>query len=145
MTLDVMKLLPPGMSGPRDLAFWIFVMVTVMGTLRSLIHLLAPDGGAASIAGLSLSGTYGANVVALFGQWGASQLVLAMVFWMVILRYRALVPLMWMVVVAEQLLRIVAGRLKPLTSSRVPPGAYGTYALLALSVGMLLCRLWHPS
>lgn len=63
-----------------------FVLLAIMSTARSLVHLLAPDGGAASIAGINLAVAGGSNIVAIFSQWGASQLLLAFVQWLVIWR-----------------------------------------------------------
>ena len=111
-----------------------FVLLAIMSTARSLVHLLAPDGGAASIAGINLAVAGGSNIVAIFSQWGASQLLLAFVQWLVIWRYRFLVPAMLAVVALEQLLRIFAGRLKPLEVDKAPPGQYGTYIVLVLSL-----------
>jgi hypothetical protein len=116
-----------------------------MSTARSLVHLLAPDGGAHTIAGITLDVAGGPNIVALFGQWGASQLVLACLQWVVVLRYRFLVPAMLAIIVLEQLLRILAGRLKPLVLDSPPPGAYGTYAILGLALIFLALALrQHP-
>jgi hypothetical protein len=42
------------------------------------VHIFAADGGANSIAGIAVDVEGGANIVAMFGQWGASQLLLAM-------------------------------------------------------------------
>jgi hypothetical protein len=129
-------------SGSRwSLGF--LILVTVMSTARSLIHLLAPDGGAHTIAGITLDVAGGPNIVALFGQWGASQLVLACLHWVVVLRYRFLVPAMLAIIVLEQLLRILAGRLKPLILDSPPPGAYGTYVVLGLALIFLAIELRH--
>ncbi|NBT77600.1 MAG: hypothetical protein EBT04_03910 [Betaproteobacteria bacterium] len=129
-------------SGSRwSLGF--LILVTVMSTARSLIHLLAPDGGAHTIAGITLDVAGGPNIVALFGQWGASQLVLACLQWVVVLRYRFLVPAMLAIIVLEQLLRILAGRLKPLILDSPPPGAYGTYVVLGLALIFLAIELRH--
>jgi hypothetical protein len=129
-------------SGSRwSLGF--LILVTVMSTARSLIHLLAPDGGAHTIAGITLDVAGGPNIVALFSQWGASQLVLACLQWVVVLRYRFLVPAMLAIIVLEQLLRILAGRLKPLILDSPPPGAYGTYVVLGLALIFLAIELRH--
>ena len=129
-------------SGSRwSLGF--LILVTVMSTARSLIHLLAPDGGAHTIAGITLDVAGGPNIVALFGQWGASQLVLACLQWVVVLRYRFLVPAMLAIIVLEQLLRILAGRLKPLILDSPPPCAYGTYVVLGLALIFLAIELRH--
>jgi hypothetical protein len=120
-------------------------LATVMSTARSLVHLFAPDGGAHTIAGIALDVAGGPNIVALFGQWGASQLVLACLQWVIVLRYRFLVPGMLAIIVLEQLLRLLAGRLKPLVLDAPPPGAYGTYAVLGLGLVFLALALrQHP-
>jgi hypothetical protein len=130
--------------GPKG-PFYFLVLLAVVGTARSLIHMFAADGGAASIAGLAVDVAGGANLIALFGQWGASQLILAGLQWLVILRYRFLTPLMLAVVVLEQLLRLVLGRLKPLQVATPPPGAIGSQLLLPLAALALLWSLRPPA
>ena len=125
----------PYQGGRAPLLF--LVLIAFVSTARSLVHLLAPDGGAGSIAGINLGVAGGANIVAVFGQWGASQLVLALLQWLVIFRYRFLLPVMLVVLVSEQLLRLLAGRLKPLQIDTPPPGAYGTYVVLVLGLVFL--------
>jgi hypothetical protein len=115
------------------LSLHLFVMMTVIGTGRSLVHIFKRDGGANSIAGIPLQGVSGENIVSLFGQWGSSQLLLAVIHWIVILVYPGLVPLMLATVILEQLLRLGVGRLKPLQVPRPPPGAYGTKLLLPVA------------
>jgi len=119
--------------GPK-LPFYFLILIAFVSTARSLVHLLAPDGGAGVIAGIDVAVQGGANIIALFGQWGAVQLILALFYWLAILRYRFLVPAMLGVVVIEQLLRLGVGWLKPLQVSRPPPGAIGSELLLPLAV-----------
>ena len=78
----------------------------------------------------------------MFGQWGASQLILALFYWMIILRYRSLTSLMLTVVALEQLLRLGMGQVKPLVVSAPPPGAIGSQLLLPLAVVALVWSLW---
>lgn len=135
------RLLPPiseEYEGP-PIPYYYLVLVAVVSTARSLVHILAPDGGASSIAGLAVDVAGGVNIVAMFGQWGASQLVLALFYWLAILRYRFLVPLMLAIVSLEQALRIGVGQLKPVEVAAPPPGEIGSYILLPLS---LLALLW---
>lgn len=138
------RLLPPEQHARHRLNWrdWLLVVVACVSTIRSFIHLLAHDGGAMSIAGINLDLAGGHNIIAIFAQWGASQLVLALMYWVVILRYRTLVLLMWMIILVEQLLRIIAGHLKPIATDAAPPGAYGTYILLAVSLLVLVFSLW---
>ena len=133
-------------STPADykgspLAFYFLILVAVLGTVRSLIHIFAPDGGASSIAGLAVDVAGGANIVAMFAQWGASQLILALYYWLAILRYRFLVPFALGIVVLEQLLRIWAGHLKPINIAAPPPGEIGSYVLLPIGLIALLLSL----
>ena len=98
------RIFPPELDAYRGtrLAFYFFVLVTMASTVRSLIHMFAPDGGAPSIADLAINVEGGANLVALFAQRGASQLILAVFYWLAIIRYRGLVPLMLLIVALEQ-------------------------------------------
>lgn len=141
--MDWSRLLPPPCDDYRGsrLAFYFLVLVAVVSTARSLVHILAPDGGAGSIAGLAVDVAGGANIVAMFGQWGASQLILALFYWLAILRYRSLVPLMLAVVLLEQALRIGVGQIKPVEVAAPPPGEIGSYILLPLSLLALLLAL----
>jgi hypothetical protein len=119
--------------GPRS-AFILFVVISIVSTIRSLIHIFFADGGASSIAGISIDVQGGKNIVAIFGQWGASQLILALMYWLVIIRYRFLVPAMLGLTFVEQLLRLGVGRIKPLVEvTGTPPGAIGSLILLPLT------------
>ena len=122
-------------------SFWFLLVVTLTSTARSLVHMFAPDGGAGSIAHITLNVPGGQNIVAIFSQWGASQLVLACMQWAVVLRYRFLVSAMLALVALEQLLRFLAGQLKPLQVESAPPGAYATYVIFVLSLLFLVLSL----
>ena len=124
------------------LPYYILILVAGIGTVRSLIHIFAPDGGAGSIAGMDLTVSGAAEVIFAFALWGSAQLIYALLQWVVILRYRALVPLMWGLQLLETLGRMLVGRLKPVTFAHTPPGAYQNYLYLALSILMLALALW---
>jgi hypothetical protein len=123
------------------IAFYFLVIVAAVGTGRSLMHIFAADGGANSIAGLAVDVEGGTNIIAIFAQWGASQLILAIFYWLAILRYRFLTPFMLSVVVLEQLLRMGAGQLKPVVVASSPPGEIGNYILLPLGLIALFLSL----
>ncbi len=127
------------------LPLYFFILIAVIGTVRSCIHIFSHDGGAGSIAGMNLD-VGGANEVILaFALWGAEQLIYALIQWVVILRYRSLVPLMWGMQLLETMGRMLIGQLKPITFSHTPPGAYQNYIYLLLSVAMLALSLWSAS
>lgn len=119
------------------LPLYVFILVAVIGTVRSLIHIFAPDGGAGSIAGMDLSVAGARGIIFAFALWGSAQLVYALIQWLVILRYRSLVPFMWAVQFLETLLRILVGHMKPVTFAHTPPGAFQNYVYLPLAVVML--------
>lgn len=121
---DLAALLPanPSTAGGPALAWWIAVLYLCVITVRSLIHMLAVDGGAQSIATIDVSVAGGANIIAIFGQWGAIQLLLALLLWVLLLRYRGLVPLVLLVFILEPALRALAGHLKPVVTEGVAPG-----------------------
>jgi hypothetical protein len=124
------------------LPFYVFIVVVAVGTVRSFIHLLAPDGGAGSIAGMDLAVAAASGIVFAFALWGSAQLIYALLQWLVILRYRSLIPLMWAVQILETLLRELVGHTKPVVFAHTPPGAIGNSIYLPLSVVMLALALW---
>ena len=121
---DLAALFPanPTIAGGPVLAWWIAVLYLCVITVRSLIHMLAVDGGAQSIATIDVSVAGGANIIAIFGQWGAIQLLLALLLWVLLLRYRGLVPLVLLIFILEPALRALAGHLKPVVTEGVAPG-----------------------
>ncbi len=124
--------------GPA-LAFWITAAYLVLVTVRSVIHLVSPDGGAESIATIDTSVEGGANIIAIFGQWGAIQLLLAALLWVLVLRYRGLLPLALLALTIEPLLRELAGALKPVETMGTAPGAaLNTAALVLVALTFLL-------
>lgn len=124
------------------LPFYIFLLIAMIGTVRSFIHVLAPDGGAGSIAGMDLGAGGASGIILAFALWGSAQLIYALIQWIVILRYRSLVPFMWAVQLLETLLRILVGNIKPVTFAHTPPGAIENIIYLPLSLLMLGLALW---
>ena len=96
-------------------SFWFLVALNVLVTVRSLIHMLAADGGANSIAGLNVDGAQGDNLISIFSTWGLSQLLLALATWAVVARYRPFVPMMLALNLVEQ------GRSKRCVATIKPP------------------------
>ncbi len=133
-------LLPPvadnAIRGSR-IPFYLLIVTALVGTVRSLIHIFAPDGGAGSIAGMNLAVSGADEVIFAFALWGSEQLIVALLQWVVILRYRSLVGLMWAVQFLEILGRMLVGQLKPVTFAHTPPGAIGNYVYIVLSLLML--------
>lgn len=119
-------------------SFIFFITLNSLATLRSLAHIFLPDGGAGSIAGLDTEVAGGQNIIAMFGQWGLAQLLLALAMWGVIFYARGLVPLGLVFASLDWGGRLLVGSLKPLEVLDSPPGAFGSYILFPLC----LLALW---
>jgi hypothetical protein len=121
----------PNYQGTRFSLIFLIVLTSVT-TLRSLAHVFLPDGGANSIAGLDVSVAGGSNLVALFAQWGYTQLLLSVMMWGVIVFARSLVPFALLVQALDWGGRILVGLMKPVEVASPPPGEIGSYVLLPL-------------
>ena len=124
MKFDFKKLLPnnsTSFEGFRAIrivtAIYLFVMVG-----RSCIHLCAADGGAQSIAGIDTSVEGGDNIIAIFHQWGAIQLILAVLLFVLFFRYPGLTPLILLTLALDPVMRFIAGQMMSVTSTGTPPG-----------------------
>jgi hypothetical protein len=124
MKLNTKKILPKDPS--TFIGFRAIRMLTALyllvAVVRSCIHLFAEDGGAESIAGVDTSVNGGDNIIAIFHQWGAIQLILALLLFLLFFRYPGLTPLILITLAADPILRWVAGRMLPLTTVGTPPG-----------------------
>lgn len=144
MKFDIKKLLPniptkfEGFRAVRIVtAIYLLVMV-----VRSCIHLFAADGGAQSIAGIDTSVEGGDNIIAIFHQWGAIQLILAVLLFVLFFRYPGFTPLILLTLVLDPVMRFIAGQMMSLTSTGTPPGealnAAAFYLLALLFIASLI-------
>lgn len=97
----------------------IFLLLTVA---RSSIHLFSSDGGANVIAGIDISVAGGDNIVAIFHQWGATQLLLALFLTLLFFYYSGMTPLIVLILAMDPVVRLVAGKMKSVTTDAPPPG-----------------------
>ena len=107
--------------GYRAVRVITFLYLLVVVT-RSAIHLFAPDGGAQSIAGIDTSVAGGNNIIALFHQWGAIQLLLAFLMLAIFFAYPGLTSLVILFLALDAPLRALAGQMGAIESARTPPG-----------------------
>jgi hypothetical protein len=144
MKIDAKKILPKdptvfiGFRSVRILlAMYMFVIV-----VRSCIHFFSSDGGANSIAGIDISVEGGDNIVAIFHQWGAMQLLLVLLLYVLFFRYPGLTPLIALTLVIEPIFRLISGKIMPVTTEGTPPGealnGVSFYALAALFIASLI-------
>ena len=144
MKFDIKKLLPnnpakfEGFQAVRIVtAIYLLVMV-----VRSCIHLFAADGGAQSIAGIDTSVEGGNNIIAIFHQWGAIQLILAVLLFVLFFRYPGFTPLILLTLALDPVMRFIAGQMMSLTTTGTPPGealnAAAFYLLALLFIASLI-------
>ena len=117
-------------------AIYLLVMV-----VRSCIHLFAADGGAQSIAGIDTSVEGGNNIIAIFHQWGAIQLILAVLLFVVFFRYPGFTPLILLTLALDPVMRFIAGQMMSLTSTGTPPGEALNGAAFYLLALLLIASL----
>ena len=145
MKLDIKKVFPNNLSkfeGFRIIRFITVLYLSVM-VARSCIHLFAADGGAQSIAGIDTSVEGGNNIIAIFHQWGAIQLILAVLLLVLFFRYPGLTPLILLTLILDPILRFVAGQQMSLTTTGTPPGEALNGASLYLLLVLFLGSLWN--
>ena len=144
MKFDIKKLLPKNptkFEGFRAVRIVTAIYLLVM-VVRSCIHLFAADGGAQSIAGIDTSVEGGNNIIAIFHQWGAIQLILAVLLFVLFFRYPGFTPLILLTLALDPVMRFIAGQMMSLTSTGTPPGealnAASFYLLALLFIASLL-------
>ena len=147
MKLDAKKILPKDPSsfnGFRSvrilLAIYMFVIV-----VRSCIHFFTADGGANSIAGIDISVEGGDNIVAIFHQWGAMQLLLVLLLYVLFFKYPGLTPLIALTLVIEPIFRLISGKIMPVTTEGTPPGEALNGVSFYVLVALLIASLFEKS
>ena len=124
MKIDVKKILPKDPStykGHKSIRIITAVYLLIV-VIRSCVHIFASDGGANSIAGIDVSVEGGDNIIAIFHQWGAIQLILAGLLVVLFFRYPGLTPLVVLTLAIDPIMRALAGQMMSVTSQSTPPG-----------------------
>ena len=124
MKLDIKRVLPREpffYNGHKSIRI-ITALYLLVVVVRSCIHLFASDGGANSIAGIDVSVEGGDNIIAIFHQWGAIQLMLAGLLFVLFFRYPGFTPLIVLTLAIDPIMRAIAGDMMPITRQSIPPG-----------------------
>ncbi len=128
----------------QKIALWVFYALTAITLWRSQHHIFAADGGAQSIATIPLD-TYtqgGADtVVTIFALWGLAQLGMALIMLLACIRYKAMIPLLWLLIAFEYIGRLGIGLIKPIETVGTAPGAIGNMVLPIVALLMLILSL----
>ena len=105
---------------------------------RSLVHFLAESSGLVGIATIKefpvINGLDPNILVYLFASlWGATQVSLTIILLILFIKYKKLVPLIYMICLLDHCFRLISGLLHPLTEEyyiNTPPGVIGNLPLL---------------
>ncbi|MGF1773630.1 hypothetical protein L4C42_15075 [Vibrio wakamikoensis] len=128
------------------LSQYFFYCLTAMTLWRSQHHLLAADGGAQSIATIpldSFSSGAASTIVGIFALWGLSQLLLAFIYLLVAVRYKSLIPMMFIIAIAEYAGRFVVGSWKPVVTLGNAPGGLINLPLVLVCLVALLGSIYR--
>ena len=118
----------------------------------SLAHVFLPDGGAQSIATIPPDGftaNCAAAVIHVFSLWGLSQLLIGLIYVVVLWRFQAWIPLVWLLSVIEYGGRLLLASAKPFEIRGTAPGATESYVLIPLALLRLALSgrerrsVWH--
>lgn len=136
-----MALLPPSTNAAyrgSQLAAWFLMLAAVLEFVPGCIHYFLPDGGAGVIAGLDLTHN-GQTIIAVFAWFGAVQIPMAILLFVIGLRYRTLVPLGLLILILSRSLMAVDGWFfKGAASGHHPPEHYASPIAVALALVFLL-------
>ena len=128
------------------IALWAFYLFTALTLWRSQHHLFAHDGGAQSIANIPLdtySDTAAATIIGVFALWGLSQLVIGLIYLVAAIRYRSMIPTLYLLSLVEYLVRaFYIPAYKQIETPGTAPGAAGNLPLAIFSLVMLALSLW---
>lgn len=131
--------------------FWGFCFLFATEVFSASVHLLLPDSGKALIGGMiQFSGTPDPNaVVYAFGALsGANEMLLVIIFAVVLWRYRNLIPFLLLILLTEQLLRLLVSTLHPIGPEyfeHTPPARIVLQPILIFSTLMLLLAIRNTS
>lgn len=130
------------------LALWLFGILVLVKTIISINSMINGRDVASSADGIPLD-TFtpeGARtVVSLFAHLGLANFVICLLCIVVLARYRALVPLMFSLLLLQHLARKLIHQVMPIVTTGSPPASVINLVLLALMVVGLALSLGSPN
>lgn len=130
-----MSILPPTTNNQYHghiLACVPLALVAFQSLLGGTLHVVLPDSGLITIAGLNLAHEGGLQMIALAAWVGATQIAWGLTLLFVVTRHRNFTLPFLVLAVIEKSLIILGTLIKPTNATETPPGIYGAMILLAL-------------
>lgn len=130
------------------LALWLFIPLVLLSMIMDINSIVIGRTVAQAADGVPLDTytTNGANtVVTLFALWGISQLMVDLLSVLALIRYRAMIPLLYVLFLAEALSRRAILLLKPIVKTAANTAIPINWILIAMMVlGLLLAVQRKP-
>ena len=116
---------------------------------RSLVHFLAENSGLVGIATIKefpiTDGLNPNNIIYLFASlWGATQVSLTIILLILFIKYKNLIPLIYLICLLDQCFRLTSGYLHPLAENyyiNTPPGVISNIPVLLYLIFMFYLSL----
>ena len=116
---------------------------------RSLVHFLAENSGLVGIATIKefpiIDGLDPNNIIYLFASlWGATQVSLTIILLILFIKYKNLIPLIYLICLLDQCFRLISGYLHPLSEDyyiNTPPGVISNTPVLLYLIFMFYLSL----
>ena len=123
--------------------------IFAMYIFRSLVHFLAENSGLAGIATIKqfpiTKGLDPNTIIYLFASlWGATQVSLVIILLILFIKYKNLIPLIYLICLLDQCFRLISGYLHPLGQDyyiNTPPGVISNIPVLLYLIFMFYLSL----
>ena len=147
-----MKLFPSDLNnqykGSKFVQYGLYPIFAIY-IFRSLVHFLAENSGLVGIATIKefpiIDGLDPNNIIYLFASlWGATQVSLTTILLILFIKYKNLIPLIYLICLLDQCFRLISGYLHPLSEDyyiNTPPGVISNMPLLLYLIFMFYLSL----
>ncbi len=130
----------------HPIALWLFYPLVLVNVAIAVVAIVRADGGAQSADGIPLD-TFpvaaATTIIGIGAFLGLAKLLLGSLYTLAALRYRAMIPLMYALIVTDLVGRKILVLYKPIARmAGTATGSYVTWTLFALSVIGLVLSLW---
>ncbi len=121
---------------------WLLYLYVFRQIGAAFTHMFTADGGAQSIASITLdafSTEAAGSVISMFGYWGLEQLVIGLIIIAILARYKSLIPAAWLIYSIEFSGRFLLKFIMPgVPTTHTPPGVFLDYFFVPLAIIMLI-------
>ena len=147
-----MSLFPSGLNkqyeGSKIVVYGLYP-IFAMYIFRSLVHFLAENSGLVGIATIKefpIVDNLDPNIIIyLFASlWGATQVSLTIILLILFIKYKNLIPLIYLICLLDQCFRLISGFLNPIGESyyiNTPPGIISNIPILLYLLFMFYLSL----